>query len=107
MGNVAEIHDGNFKSEVVDSNLPVLVDFWATWCGPCRKLSPVIEEISQDYEGKVKFVKLNVQDNTKTAQEYSVSGLPSVMIFNKGQAVERMSGLLPKSKIISNIEKYL
>ncbi len=107
MGNVVEIHDGNFKNEVVDSSIPVLVDFWATWCGPCRKLSPIIEEISENFEGKVKFVKLNVQDNTKAAQEYSVSGLPSILIFNQGQAVERMSGMLPKSKIISNIEKYL
>ena len=107
MGNVAEIHDGNFNNEVVESATPVLVDFWATWCGPCRKLSPVIEEISEQYQEKVKFVKINVQDNTETAQKYSVSGLPCILIFKNGQPVERMAGMFPKSKIVSNIDKYI
>ena len=107
MGNVIEINDGNFSNEVVDVSTPVLVDFWATWCGPCRKLSPIIEEISEEYSDRVKFVKINVQDNTQTAQNYSVSGLPCILIFKNGQAVERMAGMFPKSKIIANIEKHL
>ena len=107
MGNVAELNDANFISEVVDASTPVLVDFWATWCGPCRKLSPVIEEISEQYQDKVKFVKINVQDNTQTAQTYSVSGLPCILLFKDGQPVERMAGMFPKSKIISNIEKHI
>ena len=70
MGNVIEINDENFEHEVVKSDIPVLVDFWATWCGPCRKLGPVIDEISEYYNGKVKFVKVNVEDNTETAKSH-------------------------------------
>ena len=107
MGNVIEINDSAFESEVVNSSTPVLVDFWATWCGPCRKLGPVIDEIAENYEGKVKFVKVNVEESIETAKKYSISGLPSLLIFKNGEAVERMAGLMPKSTIISNIEKHL
>ena len=107
MGNVIEINDENFEHEVVKSDIPVLVDFWATWCGPCRKLGPVIDEISESYNGKVKFVKVNVEDNTETAKTYSISGLASLLVFKAGEAVERMTGLMPKSTIVSNIEKHI
>lgn len=107
MGNVIEIDDSTFEQEVVNSSIPVLVDFWATWCGPCRKLGPVVEEISDSYEGKVKFAKVNVEKCLETAKKYSISGLPSILVFKNGEAVERMAGLMPKSTIISNIEKYL
>ncbi|MBD5401348.1 thioredoxin [bacterium] len=107
MGNVIEVNDTSFEQEVVNSELPVVVDFWATWCGPCRKLSPVIEEISETYADKVKFVKVNVEESLNTAKTYSVSGLPSLLIFKAGEAVERMAGLMPKATIISNIEKHI
>lgn len=107
MGNVIDINDENFEQEVVKSSVPVVVDFWATWCGPCRKLGPVVEEISQTYEGRVKFVKVNVEECLNTAKTYSISGLPSLLIFKDGEAVERMAGLMPKSTIISNIEKHI
>lgn len=107
MGNVIEVKDEQFEQEVVNSETPVVVDFWATWCGPCRKLSPVIEEISEAYSDKVKFVKVNVEEALNTAKAYSISGLPSLLVFKSGEAVERMTGLMPKSTIISNIEKYL
>ncbi len=107
MGNVIEVKDEQFEQEVVNSEIPVVVDFWATWCGPCRKLSPVIEEISETYSDKVKFVKVNVEESLNTAKTYSISGLPSLLVFKSGEAVERMTGLMPKSTIISNIEKYL
>ncbi len=107
MGNVIEINDSTFESEVVNSSIPVLVDFWATWCGPCRKLGPVVDEISEAYDGKVKFVKVNVEQSIETAKKYSISGLPSLLVFKNGEAVERMAGLMPKSTIISNIEKHL
>ncbi len=107
MENVISINDSNFESEVVNSSIPVVVDFWATWCGPCRKLSPVVDEIAQAYEGKVKFVKVNVEESIETAKKYSISGLPSLLIFKNGEAVERMTGLMPKSTIISNVEKHI
>ena len=107
MSNVADIKDENFESEVVNSSIPVVVDFWATWCGPCRKLSPVLDEISQNYEDRVKFVKVNVEENVDTAKKYSISGLPSLLVFKNGEAIERMTGLMPKSTIISNIEKHV
>ena len=92
---------------VKESSKVVVADFWATWCGPCRKLGPVIDEISESYNGKVKFVKVNVEDNTETAKTYSISGLPSLLVFKAGEAVERMTGLMPKSTIVSNIEKHI
>ncbi|MBO5385041.1 thioredoxin [bacterium] len=107
MGNVLELNDSTFEAEVVNSSTPVLVDFWATWCGPCRKLGPVVDEIAEAYDGKVKFVKINVEESLETAKKYSISGLPSLLVFKNGEAVERMAGLMPKSTIISNIEKHL
>lgn len=107
MGNVIEINEDTFENEVVNSSTPVVVDFWATWCGPCRKLGPVVEEISENYKDKVKFVKVNTEKCLNVAKTYSVSGLPSLLIFKSGEPVERMVGLMPKSTIISNIEKHI
>lgn len=107
MGKVIELNDENFEQEVINSDIPVAVDFWATWCGPCRKLGPVIDEIAESYDGKVKFAKVNVENCMKTAKTYSISGLPSLLIFKQGEAVERIAGLMPKSTIISNIEKHI
>lgn len=107
MGNVLDLNDSTFEAEVVNSSIPVLVDFWATWCGPCRKLGPVVDEIAEAYDGKVKFAKINVEESLETAKKYSISGLPSLLVFKNGEAVERMAGLMPKSTIISNIEKHL
>ena len=107
MGNVININDENFESEVTNSTVPLVVDFWATWCGPCRKLSPLVDEIAQAYDGKVKFAKVNVEESIETAKKYSISGLPSLLIFKNGEAVERMTGLMPKSTIMSNIEKHI
>lgn len=107
MGNVIEIEDAQFEQEVINSPIPVVVDFWAKWCGPCRKLGPVIDEISENYDGKVKFAKVDTEKCLETAKKYSISGLPSLLIFKQGEAVERMTGLMPKSTIISNIEKHI
>jgi thioredoxin 1 len=107
MENVINLDVSNFNEEIKNSNLPVVVDFWATWCGPCRKLSPVIDEIAQEYSGKVKFAKFNIEDSVEIAKEYSISGIPCLLIFKDGETVERMTGIMPKSTIISNIEKYI
>src|SRR5574344_1921482 len=107
MSKVIEVVDSTFNSEVLEASSPVVVDFWAPWCGPCRKLGPVIDEISSEYENRIKFVKINTDENLKIAKEFSISGLPSILIFKDGEAKERLVVLLPKSTIISNIEKYI
>ena len=107
MSNALEVNDSNFETEVKNSDVPVLVDFWAPWCGPCRKISPIIDELATEFEGRVKVVKVNTDENLKITQEFSISGIPSILIFNKGEAVERLVGLMQKSQLIANLEKHL
>ncbi len=107
MSNALEVNDSNFEAEVKNSEIPVVVDFWAPWCGPCRKISPIIDDLAAEYEGKVKVVKVNTDENLKITQEFSISGIPSILIFKKGEAVERLVGLMQKSQLVANIEKHL
>lgn len=104
---VKKIDISNFDTEVKNSDKVTVVDFFADWCGPCRKLSPIIEEIEQELDGKAKFTKINTDDNIDLAREYQISGIPTLLVFKNGQMVERMVGLMPKNSIITNIEKHL
>lgn len=107
MSNALEVNDSNFEAEVKNSDIPVLVDFWAPWCGPCRKISPIIDDLAAEFEGKVKVVKVNTDENLKITQEFSISGIPSILIFKKGEAVERLVGLMQKSQLVANLEKHI
>ena len=104
---VQEININNFDSEVIKSEKLTIVDFFANWCGPCRKLSPILEEVETELGDKVKFTKINTDENIDAAKEYQVSGLPTLLVFKNGEVVERMVGLMPKSSVITNIEKHL
>lgn len=104
---VREINSRNFIQEVINSEQAVLVDFWAPWCGPCRMLGPVIEELSQDMENKAKFFKINVDENPEIASKYSVSSIPNVMIFKDGEVVENMVGFRPKQDFQNAISKHV
>lgn len=107
MSNVGEVTDASFEAEVLKATLPVLVDFWAPWCGPCRAVAPVIDEIANEYTGKLKVLKLNTDENPKTAQSYRISGIPSLMVFKNGQPVEQVVGAVPKSTLTSVIQKHI
>lgn len=107
MSNAIDVTDATFEAEVLTAESVVVVDFWAPWCGPCRKLGPVLDEVADELQGKVKIVKINTDENLKTAKEYSIIGLPSLLVFKSGQPVERLVGLMPKSSILSNVEKHL
>ena len=104
---VQKIDINSFDTEVKNSGKVTIVDFFADWCGPCRKLSPIIEEIEQELGEKVKFTKINTDENIELAREYQISGIPTLLVFKNGEMVERMVGLMPKNSIITNIEKHL
>ena len=96
--------DDNFESEVINSDQPVLVDFWATWCGPCRTIAPTIEEIASDYDGKAKVVKLDVDNNPQTAMKYGIRSIPSLLFFKDGKPVDQMVGVVPKKVLAEKLD---
>lgn len=99
MGNLTELSDNTFESEVLKADQPVLVDFWAPWCGPCRMIAPMVEELASEYAGAVKVAKINIDDSPNSAQAYGISSIPTLLIFKNGEVVDRFVGVRPKSQL--------
>lgn len=107
MSATAPVTDASFKEDVLENDTPVLVDFWAPWCGPCRMVAPVVDEIAEQYEGKIKVVKLNTDENPNIASQYGIRSIPTLMIFKGGQRVDMVVGAVPKTTLANTLEKYL
>jgi thioredoxin 1 len=104
---VAEVTDSNFRAEVIESEVPVLVDFWAPWCGPCRMVAPVVEEIAQERGHQLKVVKLNIDENQDTAVQFNVLSIPTLMVFRNGEVAKTVIGAYPKRKLEAELEPVL
>ena len=107
MSKPPDVTDGTFETEVLKSDRPVLVDFWAPWCGPCFMVAPVVEELAEEYGGKVKFLKLNTDDNMNTASTYGIRAIPTLLMFKGGQPIEQIVGFRPKGDLKRVIDKVL
>ena len=107
MGQTLEVTDDTFQAEVLDSDIPVLVDFWAEWGGPCKMIAPIVEELAGEYEGKMKFAKVDVDTNPTTPSTYNVRGIPTLLIFNGGSPVDQVVGALPKAALKGRIDKAI
>lgn len=107
MAEIVELNDDNFETEVLKSDLPILVDFWAVWCGPCRMVAPVLEQIADEYDGQVRIGKLDVDANQQTAYQHQVSSIPTFILFKDGQVADRMMGAMPKTAFQSFLGRNL
>ena len=105
--SILELSDASFESDVINSEVPVLVDFWAPWCGPCRAVAPIVEEISEAYDGKIKVGKLNVDENPSTTMKFGIRSIPTLLVFKGGEAVEQIIGAVPKGEIEKAVDKAL
>ena len=107
MGAAVHTTDDNFKTDVLDSKVPVLVDFWAEWCGPCRMVAPVLDELAKEFDGKIKIAKVNVDENKQVSMDYRIRSIPTLLFFKDGQMVKQLVGAHPKSKLTSEIQDVL
>ena len=106
MSQAQSMTDTNFTKDVLQSDIPVLIDFWATWCGPCQVMGPVVDAVAGEYEGKVKVYKMNVDENPLTPAKYGVRGIPTLILFNKGEIVDRIVGAQPKASVDSLLKRF-
>ena len=107
MAEPLQVSDADFEQEILKSDIPALVDFWAAWCGPCRAIAPVVEELARDYAGKVKVAKMNVDENAKTPSKYGIRAIPTLIVFQEGQVVEQITGAVSRSIIENALKKAL
>lgn len=105
--NIAIVSDDSFEQDVLNANIPVLVDFWAEWCGPCKMIAPVLEEIAQSYDGRVKIAKINIDENASTPQKYGVRGIPTLMLFKSGELEATKVGAISKSQLSAFLDSNL
>jgi thioredoxin 1 len=106
-GMPAQVGDGDFAQEVIKSDIPVLVDFWAPWCGPCKMIAPIVEELAKEFSGRVKFTKINVDENPATPPLYGIRAIPTLILFKGGEVVEKIIGLVSKEQLKSKLEKVV
>ncbi len=107
MAKPQEVTDAEFEQEVLKADLPVLVDFWAEWCGPCHHIAPILEKLAEEYDGKIKFVKVNTEENFDTPASYGILSLPTLLVFKEGQQIERITGARPKGDLKRSLDKVL
>ena len=105
--NIIHLSDATFETEVLQSTTPVLVDYWAEWCGPCKMIAPILDEISKDYEGKLKIAKLNIDENLEKTKEYGIQSIPSMVLFVDGKAVHTIVGAMPKHRLLKELSEWI